>query len=95
MKNKIGSYKTTIQEIDGRVEVQYHSTMIVQFDEHRIMLDTGGWKSATTKRRMNEVSRVYNLGYLVYQSKNEWYCNYHGEKYKFETDSLVLVRKGE
>jgi len=38
-----------------------------------VKLDTGGWWSATTKKRMNEVSDQYELGFQVFQRKGKWY----------------------
>ena len=37
------------------------------------MLDTCGWKSATTKTRMNQAANQFGLPYRVYQKDYVWY----------------------
>lgn len=72
--------------------VIYHSTPVTSFNEKRIVLDTGGWSTNTTKERMNEASSEYNLGYTVYQKKFKWYAQYRGKDIPFVGDTLVLER---
>lgn len=72
--------------------IQYHSTEVVSFNNHLIILNTGGWKTMTTKTRMNQASNQFRLGYYVYQSNFEWYVDYKGETYKFEESELTLTR---
>jgi len=53
-------YQTYLrQEENGRSVVTLHNTDIVTFDEENIILNTGGWSTATTKARMNFVSDKY------------------------------------
>jgi hypothetical protein len=74
--NTIGTHKTVVvTDEDGITKVQYHDTVVVSFTPHRIVLNTGGWKTATTKKRMNQASLHYRLGYLVHQDKGRWYCS--------------------
>ena len=40
-----------------------------------ITLNSGGYRTATTKRRMNEVSEEYDLGFKVYQKNVDWYID--------------------
>ena len=40
-----------------------------------ITLNSGGYRTATTKRRMNEVSEEYDLGFKVYQKNFDWYID--------------------
>jgi hypothetical protein len=62
---------------NGRINVTLYSTVIVTIDreENRAILRTGGHKTATTKRRMNEVAKAYGLDFHVYQSKGKWYVD--------------------
>ncbi len=59
--------------------VTYHNANIVVWDDDSIKLNTGGWFTATTKKRMNQVSREYSLGFHVYQKAHKWYVEYRGQ----------------
>jgi hypothetical protein len=77
--NTIGSHKTTIntellKDAEKRLLVTYHNTIVVKVVNDRfVILNTGGWYTNTTKRRMNQASMQYKLGYSVYQSDFLWY----------------------
>ena len=76
----------------GKVTVAYHSTKVVEFDDKKIVLRTGGWKTATTKARMNQASNQFNLGYSVYVDKGQWFVGYKGSAIPFTGDTLTLPR---
>ena len=83
---------TRIHKDNRSTDVVLYNTTIVSFDNNTITLDHGGWKTATTKQRMNQASDEYDLGYQVYQDNYNWYVNFKGNAYKFETCSLTLNR---
>lgn len=83
---------TRIHKDNRSTDVVLYNTTIVSFDNNTITLDHGGWKTATTKQRMNQASDEYDLGYQVYQDNYNWYVNFKGNAYKFETGSLTLNR---
>ena len=88
---KVDKHKTNIFTNDGHTVVQYCETQIVRFSANEIILDSAGWRTATTKTRMNQTSRQYNLGFKVYQKNYSWFVWYNGETLDFE-DKMVLVR---
>ena len=70
-----GKVSTKI-EVDGNgtVHVLYHDTVILKrSNDGNVVLNTGGYKTSTTKRRMNQASELYDLGFEVYQRDYEWY----------------------
>tara|TARA_A100001201_G_scaffold18976_1_gene21394 strand:- start:199 stop:507 length:309 start_codon:yes stop_codon:yes gene_type:complete len=70
----IGTHKTTQRIKDDILSVVYHNTEVVKVRNNRyITLDNGGYYTATSKRRMNQASQQYNLGFSVYQSDFCWY----------------------
>lgn len=71
--NEVGKHKTHIRTDGSLTSVRYHQTDVVQFDADLIHLDTGGWKTNTTKLRMNQTSNEFGLDFQVYQEKFEWY----------------------
>ena len=88
--NTVGSHKTKITFANGGVVVRYHQTDIVESTQDFIVLRTGGWKSNTTKLRMNQAANQFNLGYRVYQRNFEWYVDYAGQTLTFDGSELCL-----
>ena len=75
--------------------VTLHSTDIVKFKHtggflDQILLDTGGYNTVTTRRRMNEVSQAYGLGFHVYQKKHKLYVAYKGNDYEFDGGQFTI-----
>ena len=67
---KLGN--NTYGRIEGdSVAIRLHSTDVVTFTtDNKVILDTGGWSTVTTKARMNQ---YLPTGYGVYQHDYEWF----------------------
>jgi len=73
--------------------VKLHNTEIVKVKwNDYIVLNSGGWQTQTTKRRMNQASIEYNLGFHVYQENYGWYVMYNDIKIPF-ADYMVLPKE--
>jgi len=63
-------------DYDGMYYVKYHSTKVVKFSQKsdgiRVILNDGGWRTATTKLRMNQASNQWGLEYQVIQRRGDW-----------------------
>lgn len=80
--NEIGRTATTVaSDGDGSTVVTYHNTKVVVWNERFITLNSGGYKTNTTKTRINQVATVHNLGFTVAQTKKQWfvYTNHNWE----------------
>lgn len=75
--NRIGKTATSIERKQGGlVSVRYHSTEVVRVAaDGTVTLNTGGWRTATTKARMNQAANEFGLGYMVYQEKGDWFVS--------------------
>ncbi len=72
---------TTIFSDEDGTHVIYHQTAVVSFNAKRITLRTGGWRTVTTKTRMNQAANQFRLGFSVYQKDREWYVRLpHGDE---------------
>jgi hypothetical protein len=92
----IGTHKTTISRHGGMICVTYHNTDVVRFNDSIIKLDTGGYYTATTARRMNEASEQFGLGYHVKRERGEYVVSISTGSWKFtEQTSLpgLLTRR--
>lgn len=88
----IGKHKTKVYEDGGYTRVKYHFTDVVTFNDSVINLDTGGWESVTTKARMNQASRQFNLDFSVYQRNYKWFVDFKGETIEFKNGMATLIR---
>lgn len=89
----VGEHETSIINAMEKVQsVRYHSTDVVRFTDDYILLNTGGWFTQTTKRRMNQASLEYGLGFNVYQKNHVWYATHKGKTYTFNGNKLLLQR---
>jgi len=73
----IGKHRTTVRFSNGAATVRYWNTDVVT-DEGSVKgawctLNHGGWKTATTKKRMNQAAKQFGLCYQVFQSKFDWF----------------------
>ena len=88
----VGKHATTVARDDqGIMRVTYHSTHVfTTYPNGRIDLDTGGWKSVTTKARMNQASNQYSLGFHVWQENFSWFVDVDGHTIPFEGNRLTI-----
>ena len=64
--------ETIIDQYDGNIHIRYQDTDVVIFKaDGTIVLNSGGWRTATTKSRINAAINAY--GWYLYQEKGEWY----------------------
>lgn len=87
---RVSGVATSIRGEEGRTIIRYHNTDVVSFNDKDVILNTGGWKTATTKTRMNQASNQFGLGYQVSQKKGDWFVDYKGQTIPFDSDSLTL-----
>lgn len=63
-----------LRETDGTVKVILHRTAIVTITpDGRIILNSGGYQTATTRTRMNQVANEWKLGFQVFQHRGDWF----------------------
>lgn len=92
-QDTLGRHATTIAVEQGITRVTYHKTVVVSFNADHIRLDSGGWRTVTTKTRMNQASRQFELGFSVFQKDFEWFVDIgDGIVVKFH-DGLQLHRQ--
>lgn len=71
-----GVETTTLRNHDGALVGIYRGTEVASQLGNIITLKTGGWKSRTTKVRMNQFSNTFAQSrFGVYQKKGEWFVH--------------------
>jgi hypothetical protein len=76
--DRLSNYRTTWHGNVAEGGVTYVSTEIVKWDDKSVTLNSGGWRTVTTKRKMNQAARQFILGYRVEQKKGEWSVYLYG-----------------
>lgn len=59
---------------DGKRVIRLHKTDVVTFEKNGVRLNSGGWRTVTTKDRMN---RFMPGGYSVFSMNGFWYVGSH------------------
>ena len=79
--NEIGNHRTTVAtDTQGVTRVTYWATPVVTIARSHATLESGGWRTRTTKLRMNQASMEYGLGFHVRQVNYRWLVDMpHGE----------------
>ena len=89
----LSSHKTTVSaDATAHVIVTYVNTQIVRVNkDDTITLNTGGYETVTTKRKMNQASAQFGLGYSVSQRDFQWYVTKpNGDEVRLEGDSITF-----
>lgn len=93
MQNK--EFKGTARAIlvvNGATHYVYHRTAVVIVEKNgRIRLDSGGYRTATTKRAMNQASNQFKLGFRVWQRDGDWFVDWQGRDEIFN-DGMILTK---
>jgi hypothetical protein len=90
----IKRYRNTTVTDDGKyVVVRLHHTNIFGLDRGTggVTLNSGGWRTVTTKKRINECLEEYGIPLRVYQRKFDWYVDMYvmGESEPCCSDEFV------
>lgn len=90
----LGKHKTKVVNIEGYTSVWYWDTIIVSFSDKKIILNSGGYWTNTTKKRMNQASCQFNLGYHVWSKQGIWYVtDSNGETSPFQGHKFIIERQ--
>jgi hypothetical protein len=70
-QRKIGNNTYLQRRADLTIGLMYHATDVVTFTPDGITLNSGGWRTVTTKERINWV--LSGLGLRLFTDKRTWY----------------------
>ena len=79
----------TSNEEDSITEVKLYNTLIVKFSRKGVILNASNHLTTLTKRRMNQVSQGYGLGFSIVQEKFKWYVWFNAEKIPFKNYMML------
>jgi hypothetical protein len=70
------SKRDRITSENGNVSLHLWGTKIVQFNGENITLFSGGYRTTTTKSRLNAVLRGLGCNWRIYQKNFAWYASH-------------------
>jgi hypothetical protein len=76
MTTKLSRYRTTVtgNRPAGTLTVRYVVTDILKmWTAGNVTLNSGGYRTVTTKRKINQASAEFGLGISVWQKDHVWY----------------------
>ena len=93
--NSFNLPNTRVNNHNGWCRVYLYNTNIIKFDDDEIVLnyENDKFKTPTTKNRLNQISKIYDLGFKVIQKKGSWYAEFKGFQVLFSR-CVRLHRKG-
>ncbi len=80
---KSGNTSVTIDPSTNISSVYLHGNLIAHIGENYVQLFDGGWRTTTTKSRLNALCNAHAVqGEGVYQKQFEWYVRMYDTKAK-------------
>ena len=84
-----GTARAILNTEEGKSYI-YHKTAVVKvLCDGSICLNSGGWRTNTTKTAMNQASNQDGLGFGVYQKNYEWFVSFGGQELPF-SENMIL-----
>jgi hypothetical protein len=83
---------TKIVRENGEIRVIYHYTPVVVIREDGVTLNTGGFRTLSTKSRMNQVAAEFNLGFHISQKNGSWDVQTPKGVYPFNQGTITLEK---
>ena len=80
---------TKVTESDGVSYVYLHGNLIAQVGETWLELYDGGYRSATTKSRLNAILRFCGNGEYIYQKNHQWILSTKDGEEPFRSGTLL------
>lgn len=93
---KVSGVATAIfTDSNGNLCVQYHNTTVWRKrPDGQVTLDTGGWRTATTKVRMNQAFSQFGPPYKVFQKNGNWFVRHRASKHQIPYPGNTLTLEG-
>lgn len=67
------SYKTEVSQNDNKILIRYQGNLIATYEDNLLIIDNCGWKSQTTKQRLNVILDYYMVDFGIVQRDGKWY----------------------
>ena len=87
----VGNNTTVLRTVNDCIEVRLHGYLIVNIFWNQMIFDSHGYRTKTTKDRMNTVLDDNGYTLKIYQDKGEWYFWDYTVQREFKyTDGMII-----
>lgn len=80
---------TEVNNVDGVSYVYLHGNLIAKVGDTWLELFDGGYRSKTTKSRLNAILQAHGNGERIFQKDWSWYITLDGKTVAFKTGILL------
>ena len=80
---------TTVTNENEVTKVLLHGNKIAEVTDNTITLYDGGYRSNTTKSRLNAILQAHGNGERVFQQDHVWHIMINGKKVEFESGMVL------
>ena len=88
---KVANNTFEVYDKEGnRIAIRLHNTDIITFDNNKVIIDSGGWQTHTTKSRLNDYLRSF--GYHIEQKNYKWMLVNGDERVPFEDGMIITIK---
>lgn len=90
-----GNSNTKVFTEGGKVKLQLYDTVVLSWDPaaNTVELNSGGFITQTTKRRINEALQLLGFNASIYQKGGKWYVDKQGQEPIEFVDGLSVAAK--
>jgi hypothetical protein len=90
-----GNSNTKVFTEGGKVKLQLYDTVVLSWDPaaNTVELNSDGFITATTKRRINEALQLLGFNASIYQKAGKWYVDKQGQEPIEFVDGLSVAAK--
>lgn len=89
LRRKLANHTYAVRDSESRINIRLHGTNVVTYHSNgRITLSSGGWRTPTTKDRINEFSP-----FRLWQDKGIWSFTSNGTRSMFY-DGITIMKNG-
>lgn len=90
-QHRVGKTATSVfTDKSGALCCVYHQTCVAKKHKNGVIeLNSNGWRTATTKTRMNQFSNQHGLGYTVSQKDGLWSVSVGGKVIPFHDHMTI------
>lgn len=92
--SKIGSHKTTVTKENEILKVIYHSTVVYRENlrSGEITLNSGGYRTKTTKKRINQAFQEFERPFYIFQKDFKWFVRLKEKQETIEfLDYMIII----
>lgn len=88
---KLNNHFTVYHE-DGYTCYKYYNTIICKVNDDECILNSGNWRTNSTKKFINRILNYHNFNVQIFQKNFNWYTKYSNRVCDF-IDNIIIFKE--